>query len=57
MAAIAGINLLSIAPESLLTDLANIHAVHIGHFHLVVFSPKYALHKFNYINILLSRLN
>lgn len=47
MTAIAGINLLSIAPESLLTDLANIHAVHIGHFHLVVFSLKYALYKFN----------
>ena len=37
MTAFAGSKFLSIAPESLLTDVANIHAVHNGHFHLVVF--------------------
>lgn len=47
MTAFAGINLLSIAPESSLTDVANIHAVHIGRFHLVDFSLKYALHNSN----------
>lgn len=47
MTALTGINLLSIAPERLLTDVANIHTVLIGHFHLVDFSLKYALHNLN----------